>query len=131
MFTVLLPMSLLFQIDPPKIALAFTLLIFWGYFVHLDWKLNLGPLTSVFAGPQYHRIHHSIEKVHRNHNYAAFFPIFDRLFKSQYLPHPNEWPETGIDDLPVADRWSHGFWSPLIAWSKMLRATLSKPLMME
>ncbi|MGZ8396913.1 MAG: sterol desaturase family protein [Rhodoplanes sp.] len=61
----------------------------------------MGPLTAVFGGPQYHRIHHSIERAHWNKNYAAFFPVWDQVFGTQHRPGPQEWPKTGIEGGPA------------------------------
>lgn len=119
-FSVTLPMSLLFKLDPPSVGWVFTIFTFWGYFIHMNFKLPFGALTSWLGGPQYHRIHHSIEEQHYNRNYAAFFPIYDRLFGTQYLPKPGEWPKTGLTDRPVGNSISHALIGPFLAWGKLL-----------
>jgi sterol desaturase/sphingolipid hydroxylase (fatty acid hydroxylase superfamily) len=123
---VLLPMSLLFRLDGPSIGMVFTAAMFWGYFIHLNLKLSLGVFTGLFGGPQYHRIHHSIEHVHHNHNFAALFPVWDRLFGTQYLPASNEWPATGITQRPQANSWPHALFGPFIAWAHAIRLRLSR-----
>ena len=49
-----------------------------------------------FTDNYYHRIHHSVEDVHHNKNYAAFFPVWDILFGSVHFPKNNEFPEVGL-----------------------------------
>jgi sterol desaturase/sphingolipid hydroxylase (fatty acid hydroxylase superfamily) len=123
-FVVLLPMSLLFRLDGPSVSAVFTLAMFFGYFIHLNLRLELGLFTSVFGGPQYHRLHHSIESQHHNLNFAALFPIWDRLFGTQRLPMSGEWPETGLTDRPRANSWRHALFGPFIAWASAIRVFL-------
>lgn len=121
-FTLLLPMSLLFRLDPPTVGWVFTIFTFWGYFIHLNLRWEFGPLTGWLGGPQYHRIHHSIEDRHQNRNFAAFFPFYDRLFGTQFIPTKNEWPGTGMTDRPEPNSWRHALFGPFIAWFDRLTA---------
>jgi sterol desaturase/sphingolipid hydroxylase (fatty acid hydroxylase superfamily) len=70
--------------------------IAYGFFTHANLRLGLGPLTPLFVGPQYHRIHHSLSSWHANRNFASFFPLFDILFGTYYAPKPGEFPATGL-----------------------------------
>ena len=124
LFLVLLPMGLLFRLDGPSIGAVFTVAMFFGYFIHLNLRLELGVFSGVFGGPQYHRLHHSIEVQHHNHNFAALFPIWDRVFGTQRLPMPGEWPETGLTELPIANSWRHALFGPFIAWYEAIRLRL-------
>jgi hypothetical protein len=74
-----LPFTMLFKITPPQAG--FVALIFgaWQFFVHANLRLHLGFFAWLAAGPQVHRIHHSIEAEHRDKNFAAYFPIWDVL----------------------------------------------------
>lgn len=75
-------------------------------FSHCNFRLSLGPLSSVVCGPQVHRIHHSRLPQHRDRNFAQYFPVLDRLFGTWYAPAVGEFPATGADglasDAPVA-----------------------------
>ncbi len=126
LFVVLLPMSLLFRLDGPSVGLVFTVAMFWGYFIHLNLKLSLGLLTGAFGGPQYHRIHHSIEFQHHNRNFAALFPIWDWVFGTQYLPTAEEWPDTGITERPQPNSWPHALFGPFTAWAQAIRLRLTR-----
>lgn len=45
-----------------------------------------------------HRIHHSREERHINHNFATRTPIWDVLFGTAYFPRRDEWPAVGLMD---------------------------------
>ncbi len=127
LFAVLLPMGLLFRLDGPSMGAVFTFAMFFGYFIHLNLAIELGIFTGVFGGPQYHRLHHSIESQHHDHNFAALFPMWDRLFGTQRLPMPGEWPETGLAECPSANSWRHALFGPFIAWGRAIRLLLNAP----
>ena len=122
LFAVLLPMGLLFRLDGPSIGVVFTFATFLGYFIHLNLRLEMGIFTGVIGGPQYHRLHHSIENQHHNRNFAALFPIWDRIFGTQRMPMAGEWPDTGIAELPVANSWRHALIGPFLAWGRAIYA---------
>lgn len=91
----ILPMSLVFSLTQ---IFTFALIVkFHALFVHLNLRLNLGPLTPLVVGPQYHRIHHSINEEHRNKNFAMYFPIWDVLFGTYQKPQKDEFPDTGVE----------------------------------
>lgn len=116
-----LPMGILFQQKPVTLGVLWTVFLLWGYFIHLNIRLSLGPLTPVFAGPQLHRIHHSTLDKHIDRNFAASFPIFDILFGTYCPPEKNEYPATGLvggEDLNGVWRAS---WAPFAYWSRALR----------
>ena len=68
----------------------------YGLFIHWYTPLQLGFLTRVAVGLQYHRIHHSIEEQHTNKNFGAFLQLWDWLFRTRYVPRPDEFPSTGV-----------------------------------
>lgn len=90
------PMLLLFGARAPHIIATVLMFRVWGFVNHANVRINFGPLTSVIAGPQWHRIHHSVEPEHLDRNFAAFFPVIDRLFGTYYAPAPDEYPATGL-----------------------------------
>jgi sterol desaturase/sphingolipid hydroxylase (fatty acid hydroxylase superfamily) len=87
-----IPMGMLFKITPVDAGIVTMFIGQWGYLIHANIRLPLGPLTPILCGPQAHRIHHSILPKHANHNFAAFFPIWDILFGTFYHPRRNEFP---------------------------------------
>lgn len=67
----------------------------WGFFVHANVRLRLGPLEHLVSTPAFHHWHHTNDE-HRDHNYAALFPVVDRLFGTHHLP--KTWPQAyGVD----------------------------------
>jgi len=85
--------------------------LFFLFFTHLDLRLPLGPLTPVIAGPQLHRLHHSVERAHRDVNFAQVFPLFDILGGTYRRPGDGEYPVTGLDECQkVGDRWRPLVW---------------------
>jgi sterol desaturase/sphingolipid hydroxylase (fatty acid hydroxylase superfamily) len=71
-----------------------------GFFNHANIRINLGPLTPVISGPQWHRLHHGREKQYYNANFAAFFPVLDIVFGTYRRPLPGEFPDTGLTGYP-------------------------------
>ena len=118
---IIVPMSLLFNIKAPTLMLITFWMTFWGYFIHMNLRLKLGPLTPVIGGPQLHRIHHSVLPHHKNKNYAAFFPIYDIVFGSYCPPEKNEFPKTGLHTGQRLDTLRMAMFSPFIDWFNRLR----------
>ncbi len=63
---------------------------------HANIRTNLGPLRYFLVTPQSHRVHHSLDPVHYNANYASIL-TWDRLFGFQH-PDSTSYPPTGISD---------------------------------
>lgn len=96
-FLMMLPMALVFDVREPTEGWIALPLLLWPFFIHLNVRLPLGPLTPLLAGPQLHRIHHSREPQHHDRNFAAFLPVWDVLFGTYCRPQPGEYPRTGLD----------------------------------
>jgi sterol desaturase/sphingolipid hydroxylase (fatty acid hydroxylase superfamily) len=78
-----------------------TVLVFayvgWTHLVHSNIRTDLGPLRFVFVSPQAHRVHHSIDARHYEHNYGVVFSLWDRLFGTRWHGR-DDYPDTGVDD---------------------------------
>jgi sterol desaturase/sphingolipid hydroxylase (fatty acid hydroxylase superfamily) len=74
------PVIALLGPQQPHFVATFLMFRLWGFINHANVRFNLGPLTPVISGPQWHRIHHSIDAAHRDRNFATFFPFIDILF---------------------------------------------------
>jgi len=90
------PLALL-KFEPAKAAIVGTIMGQYTYFTHSSLRIKLGALGVLFVGPQYHRVHHSIEARHYNKNLCGTFPIIDMIFGTYYRPAPDEWPDTGVE----------------------------------
>lgn len=64
---------------------------------HANLRTHFGPLRYALVTPQSHRIHHSLERRHRDRNFGTLFSLWDRLFGTQWPSH-EEYPATGIAD---------------------------------
>jgi len=124
-FVVLLPIGLLFNQKAVTLGWLWTTLLLWGYFIHLNVRLQLGPLTPVFCGPQAHRIHHSDQPEHFDRNYAAFFPVFDILFGTYCAPKRAEFPTTGLADKENLNGLVRASAAPFLGWLSAARRRLS------
>jgi len=82
----------------PHAVAAFVLFRLWGFVNHVNARIELGPFAALLAGPQWHRIHHSLLPEHQGRNFATFFPAIDVLFGTYYAPRRGECPPTGLPD---------------------------------
>lgn len=82
----------------------------WGFLIHANVQLNLGPLALLLSSPKFHHWHHT-RTGPIDRNYASMFPWLDRLFGTYYVPA--EWPESyGIEaEMPATliDQLSYPF----------------------
>jgi sterol desaturase/sphingolipid hydroxylase (fatty acid hydroxylase superfamily) len=126
LFSVLyVPMLMFFGSLAPHVVATFVLFRVWGFVNHMNARIELGPLTPVVAGPQWHRIHHSRLPQHLDRNFATFFPVIDKMFGTYYRPEPGEFPPTGLaagEPEPLAMAVTV---APLVAWYQAALASLT------
>jgi sterol desaturase/sphingolipid hydroxylase (fatty acid hydroxylase superfamily) len=91
-----------FVVGPTLLTVVGSTVLFsgWGYLNHANVRLPFRGATSIVSGPQLHRMHHGADERYHDSNYAAFFPVLDRMFGTLLLPEPNEWPRTGVTNDP-------------------------------
>ncbi len=124
LFVQALPLGFALFVAPPSVAWVATILGLWPFFIHLNLRLPMGPLTYVFSGPQYHRIHHSILPQHIDKNFAAFFPLWDIIFGTACIPAKGEYPPTGINGVET-DSFAKALFSPFVDWTRMARGVFN------
>lgn len=88
--------ALVFGVSAP-VALTYTFLSLWNFFVHANLRLSLGRFWPCLNTPHYHRLHHSADPRYFNANYASLFPVIDWLFGTAKPGAPGEYPPTGLD----------------------------------
>lgn len=115
-----LPVIVLFGPRTPHFVAAFLMFRLWGFFNHMNVRVGLGPLTPLVSGPQWHRLHHSIRREHRDKNFATFFPFIDILFGTYCRPDAGEYPPTGLAGEPPGGLRAATV-APLGAWYRMAR----------
>ena len=101
---ILVPTVIVAGVDEVAASIAFAIFWGWGFFNHANVRWSLGPLTPVFSGPQWHRIHHGLDPEYRDRNFAAYFPIYDVLFGTYRAPRKDEYPTTGLANAAFAAR---------------------------
>lgn len=128
-FTMVLPMGILFNISPVQGAWIAFALAQMGILIHANMRIPYGPLTPVVLGPQLHRLHHSNAPEHLDRNYSANFPIWDIVFGTYVAPKRGEWPTTGLPGGERARSIPYEAAYPIIAlWQKMRGSSTSRSL---
>lgn len=88
---------------------------------HANIRLSMGRMTSWITGPQYHRIHHSVQLEHRDKNFAQYFPLLDKVFGTYYFPSIDEFPNTGVKTLASDTSPINTTLRPFRQWIAMLK----------
>jgi sterol desaturase/sphingolipid hydroxylase (fatty acid hydroxylase superfamily) len=79
----------------PMVALVAIIGTTWTFFIHANVRFRLGPLEWLVSSPAFHHWHHTNDE-NRDRNFAAMFPLIDRVFGTAWLP--KHWPPVyGID----------------------------------
>jgi sterol desaturase/sphingolipid hydroxylase (fatty acid hydroxylase superfamily) len=69
---------------------------FWAFLIHANVRWRFGLFEQLIATPAFHHWHHTNDE-HRDHNFAATFPLIDRMFGTLHLP--GHWPPSyGINE---------------------------------
>ncbi|KFN43089.1 sterol desaturase family protein [Arenimonas oryziterrae] len=121
-----LPLALLLQIDTPQLFLVSAFVAAWGQYIHSDTAVHLGRLHHLFGDNAYHRIHHSNTDRHFHKNFAAFFPVWDRLFGTYHAPVPAPLPAVGLSDVAPPASIVAYLWMPF-AKHRNVAATSDSP----
>jgi sterol desaturase/sphingolipid hydroxylase (fatty acid hydroxylase superfamily) len=95
-----LPTSLLAIDCGPTVPMIPIVMWFQAVYLHSPARLSIGPLRAVMTDNRYHRIHHSLEERHFDHNFGIFLSIWDRMFGTHHRVAPGEWPDVGLTDMP-------------------------------
>jgi sterol desaturase/sphingolipid hydroxylase (fatty acid hydroxylase superfamily) len=114
MIFLLIPTTLLIKTTPMPILFVIVLSL-QGIFSHAATRFNFGFLRYFILDNRYHRIHHSIEKQHRNKNFASQLPLWDIVFGTEYFPNTDEWPATGLAEQDEAKNTAEYLMRPFFA----------------
>lgn len=82
---------------------------------NVDW--DFGPLRGVIASPCFHRWHHTREAEALDKNFAGFFPVWDRLFGTYYMPRDKRPRDFGVTEHVPSTLWGQLAY-PFKAWAK-------------
>lgn len=71
---------------PLALAAIAPILTVMAVLIHSNVDWDWGPLRTLLASPRFHRWHHTDETEARDKNFAGFFPVWDILFGTYYMP---------------------------------------------
>jgi alkylglycerol monooxygenase len=95
--------------------------LIYQFWIHTKFIDRLGPLEYVFNTPSHHRVHHGVNDMYLDKNYAGALIIWDRLFGS--FVEETEPPRYGI----IKPIQSHNpLWINTHAWVEMVQAIRSR-----
>lgn len=98
LIVILLPAAFLIGVNAGQLYLLTAFLAVQAHIHHMNVPIHYGPLSHVFVDNRYHFLHHSRDPKHFNSNFAALFPVLDRLFGTYQAPEPGPLPATGLGD---------------------------------
>jgi sterol desaturase/sphingolipid hydroxylase (fatty acid hydroxylase superfamily) len=126
-FVVYLPLAALFDFKPVTVGWIWTAFTLWGYWIHMNVRVDLGSVGKWISGPQFHRHHHAPEYEHRN--YAAFFPVWDRVFGTYHHPVRHVFPErTGVEGAGDGNTLYQAIAYPFVEWGRAFRRFARLPV---
>jgi sterol desaturase/sphingolipid hydroxylase (fatty acid hydroxylase superfamily) len=91
---------------PIKVVLPLVpVMVVYAVAAHTQWNPSLGALRHVFAGPRFHRWHHTMQHEGGNKNFANVFSFWDRLFGTYYLPEGRVATVFGLDGEAIEENY--------------------------
>ena len=126
-FVIFLPMSILFDFKPATVAWFWLMFTTWGYWIHLNVRVPLGPVGRWITGPQFHRLHHTPED--NNTNFAAFFSVWDRIFGTYKHPERGSFPQrTGVTGSTDGNTFYEAVFYMFVEWGRSLARVAARVL---
>lgn len=96
--------------------------LIYQFWIHTKVVRRLGPLEHILNTPSHHRVHHGVNDVYLDKNYAGVLIIWDRLFGS-FIPETEE-PRYGI----IKPLKSYNpLWINTHGWAEMWAAIKRQP----
>ena len=98
-FTVILMQ--IFGFSTGAIQCYILIVYIYSTLIHANVRLPLPWPAKFMVTPRFHHWHHGVEREAIDVNFAIYFPLFDKLFGTYYMPK-DHWPEGyGISGHPV------------------------------
>jgi len=107
---------------PWMFALMHGFNIIYQFWIHTTFINRLGPLEYVLNTPSHHRVHHGVNNLYLDKNYAGVLIIWDKLFGS--FVSETETPRYGI--IKRIESFNP-FWINIHAWHEMYKEFKSRP----
>jgi sterol desaturase/sphingolipid hydroxylase (fatty acid hydroxylase superfamily) len=125
-----IPVAIVLRLQPFEVGIVVSLTgvisHIWGQFLHSNIRLSFSFLSTLLTGPQFHRIHHSIETHHQNKNFTTYFPFWDALFGTYYRPSREEYPRTGVVGELSNPNMREILVGPLLRWGHRLTGLIAQ-----
>ena len=102
-FFLSLPLAII-GIPPKIIAIAGPIHLFAQFWYHTRLINRMGFLEHIIVTPSHHRVHHAINDIYIDKNFAAIFILWDKWFGTFQEELPNEVPVYGT--LKPANTWN-------------------------
>jgi sterol desaturase/sphingolipid hydroxylase (fatty acid hydroxylase superfamily) len=107
-FLIALPVNMLIAgVDATQLGMLAAFFLVQTHLVHMNAPVHLGPLRWLLVDNRFHFIHHSRQRRHYDKNFAAVFPLLDRLFGTYCPPEGDTLPATGLDSHLPPSKLSH------------------------
>lgn len=74
---------------------------------HSHFWVDFGRFNAIIMSPTLHQIHHSAEERHLDVNFANWFPMWDWLFGTLYLPKTRERFDVGMNSFDIGAKNPH------------------------
>jgi alkylglycerol monooxygenase len=95
--------------------------LIYQFWIHTRLIDRLGPIERIFNTPSHHRVHHGVNNLYLDKNYAGVLIIWDRLFGT--FVAESEEPRYGIIKPVIS---SNPLWINTHAWFEMSEAMRSR-----
>ena len=102
-FFLYIPLALL-GIPPKVITILLPLHLFAQFWYHTKLIKNMGILEKIIVTPSHHRVHHAINDIYVDKNYASIFIFWDFMFGTFQKELASETPVYGV--LKPARTWN-------------------------
>jgi sterol desaturase/sphingolipid hydroxylase (fatty acid hydroxylase superfamily) len=80
------------------VALYATAATLYAITLHANLNWTYGPLRYVISSPAFHRWHHTSAAEGQDKNFSGFFPIWDLMFGTFYMPKGRQPVDFGVSD---------------------------------
>jgi sterol desaturase/sphingolipid hydroxylase (fatty acid hydroxylase superfamily) len=87
---------------------------------HSDLPWSYGVFGNLIVSPRYHRLHHSVDPIDRDKNFAVLFPVWDRLFNSRMIDESRPL-RYGVDGPPYPESFLRQLAWPFILVFRQLK----------
>jgi sterol desaturase/sphingolipid hydroxylase (fatty acid hydroxylase superfamily) len=109
---------------PSTVLLIYAVTTVWHSVNHLNVRWRIPIPWFVLNNPQFHRIHHSSLPEHWDTNFSPYFPIWDLIGGTAYVPGRDEYPPTGLPGEAAPTSLTHALLWP---WRRRLAHARTAP----